>query len=168
MNNVNLSLFKYTEADFDDYQVLVADGDVMQYISGDGLTVTEARTKFDSILEINAADEHLGYFKVSDDKGLFIGDAKLERYKHDPSFLEIGYILKKDFWGKGFGSSICRILLERAERLYPQVDILGIIDPENSASKRLLEKFGFVSFFVGIEDDVPTEKLILRKSVTVK
>lgn len=165
MSNSNISLLKYSGIDFDDYQDLVADGDVMQYISGDGLTAAEARTKFDSILSINEAEEHLGYFTVRDDNGLFIGDAKLERYKHDPHFLEIGYILKKDFWGQGFGSSICRVLLERAEQLYPQVDILGIIDPENSASKRLLEKFGFVSFFVGIEDDVPTEKLILKKRV---
>jgi len=168
MNNANLSLFKYIQADFDDYQHLVADGEVMQYISGNGLTANEARSKFDSILLVNETEEHLGYFKVLDAGGVFIGDAKLERYKHDTSFLEIGYILKQKYWGQGFGSAICRLLLERAALYYPGVDILGIIDPENSASKRLLEKFGFASFFVGIEDDVPTEKLILRMSVTVK
>ncbi|MNL68026.1 hypothetical protein D3C87_1926870 [compost metagenome] len=60
---------------------------------------------------------------------------------------------------------ICTKLLSLAEELFSTVDIIGIIDPDNAASKRLLEKFGFKSYFIGIEDDLPTEKLILKKQL---
>ena len=39
----------------------------------------------------------------------------------------------------------------------------GLIHPENKASKRLLEKFGFQSYFIGEENGIPTEKLLLQK-----
>jgi hypothetical protein len=42
--------------------------------------------------------------------------------------------------------------------------VIGIIDPDNAASRQLLTKFGFQSYFVGIEDEVATEKLILKRT----
>lgn len=77
--------------------------------------------------------------------------------------LEIGYLLKDAFWRKGFGTKICEKLLERAKEIAPNDNIIGVIDPDNIASRRLLEKFGFKSYFVGEEDGIPTEKLVLRK-----
>ena len=87
----------------------------------------------------------------------------MEWYKPDETQLEIGYMLKEEFWGKGYGTMICSELLSLADTVLAKKDIIGIIDPENAASKKLLEKFGFQSYFVGIEDDLPTEKLILRR-----
>jgi len=77
--------------------------------------------------------------------------------------LEIGYLLKEAFWGKGYGTMVCIKLLSLAEQRWPTEDVIGIIDPENMASKKLLEKFGFKRYFIGVEDDLPTEKLILKR-----
>lgn len=159
----SISLTKYTVSDFSTYYPLVKEDNVMQYITGKGLTQEEARKKFDSMIEINAKDAKIGYFKVYNSAGEFIGDAKLEWNMLDSSQLEIGYILKEVYWGKGYGSMICTKLLSLAEKLFSTVDIIGIIDPDNAASKRLLEKFGFKSYFIGVEDNLPTEKLILKK-----
>jgi ribosomal-protein-alanine N-acetyltransferase len=38
------------------------------------------------------------------------------KYTDDNTLLEIGYILKKEFWGKGYGSLICQELLVLAEK----------------------------------------------------
>lgn len=158
-----LQLLKYKWEDFHDYRSLVADDQVMKYITGKGMSEEQAREKFASIMRINEDDDLLGYFKViHDDVGL-IGDCKLVRYKYDRSALEIGYLLQYAFWRKGVGTKICEQLLERAAEIAPNGDIIGVIDPDNVASKRLLEKFGFKSYFVGEEDGIPTEKLVLRK-----
>ncbi len=158
-----LQLLKYTWEDFYIYCSLVADGRVMKYITGEGMSGEQARKKFASIMQINEENELLGYFKVIDHDVGLIGDCKLVRYKYDCSVFEIGYLLQHAFWRKGVGTKICEKLLERAAEIAPNDDIIGVIDPDNVASKRLLEKFGFKSYFVGEEDGIPTEKLVLRK-----
>ncbi|PRD57215.1 GNAT family N-acetyltransferase [Sphingobacterium gobiense] len=158
-----LQLVKYKWEDFHDYCALVADDHVMKYITGKGMSEEQAREKFTSIMQINEEDDLLGYFKVLDDAAGFIGDCKLVSYKYDRAVLEIGYLLQQIFWKRGFGTKICETLLEQAGEIAPCKDVIGIIDPDNIASRRLLEKFGFESYFIGEEDGVSTEKLILRR-----
>lgn len=158
-----LQILKYKQEDFDSYYSLVTDDQVMKYITGKGMSEEQALRKFTEILQINKDDDLLGYFKVIDHDTELIGDCKLVRYKRDRSVLEIGYLLKRTFWKKGFGTKICQKLLEKAAEIAPNDDIVGVIDPDNIASKRLLEKFGFERYFVGEEDGVPTEKLVLHK-----
>lgn len=158
-----LEFKKYVSEDFMLFKELVKDDEIMQYISGKGLTVEEAQRKFDSILEINK-HQQLGYFKVLDaGTKVFLGDCKLVEYRKDPSVFEIGYLLQKQFWQKGIGSRICKAMLELAQKLDGDKDVVGIIDPENHASRKLLMKFGFESFFVGVEEGIATEKLILKR-----
>ncbi|RZJ89376.1 MAG: N-acetyltransferase [Chryseobacterium sp.] len=164
MNNNKLVLSKYEEQDFESYYSIVQQDAVMQYISGKGLSIEQARAKFHAILEQGVAEEPLGYFKVNNEAADFIGDCKLVYYKHDPSLLEIGYILKPEYWGKGLGTMICQEMLALADQVAPSKDIIGLIDTGNKASKKLLEKFGFTICFLGMEDGLPTEKLLLKKS----
>ena len=110
------------------------------------------------------------HFKTMD-KYSYISNAEVgyldqlyQNYKKDPSVFEVGYLLRQEHWGKGLGTQICESMLALATALNPNKDVIGIIDPDNTASKRLLSKFGFKSFFVGIEDDIATEKLILKRT----
>lgn len=164
MEQNKLTYIKYTTTDFGAFETLVFDDDIMRYISGKALSMEQAKNKFKSILTINGQEENLGYFKVYDANNNLLGDCKLERCKQDTSKLEIGYILKKRYWGQGYGTQFCTAMLTLANDFYPSKDIIGIIDPDNIASKKLLEKFGFERFFIGIEDELPTEKLILKRS----
>lgn len=164
METKTIVLTKYLESDFLLYYSLVKEDKVMRYISGCGLTIEQARKKFKSIMEVNALHTKIGYFKVYNSTSEFIGDCKIERNTRDKTKLEIGFIFKENFWGKGYGTMICAKLLTLANEELPTVDIIGIVDPKNAASKNLLEKFGFQSYFVGVEDDLPTEKLILKKA----
>lgn len=161
--NKEITYSKYTASDIEIFKTLVYDDEIMKYISGKALTEKEAEAKFSAILKVNNREDKLGYFKVCTIMGEFIGDCKLECYKHDSSILEIGYILKKAYQGLGYGTQICKDLLAISQAYFPKQDIIGIIDPENIASKKLLTKFDFKSYFVGVEDALPTEKLILRR-----
>ncbi len=158
-----ITMSKYNPEDFLTFRSLVDDDDVMKYVSGEALSEEKAKAKFTSILYVNRTQDSLGYFKVYNDQNVFIGDCKLEKYRHDNTLLEIGYILKKEFWGKGYGSLICKELLLLAEKSEPDMNIIGNIDPENIASNRLLEKFGFSSYTTATIDGMITESLMLTK-----
>ena len=154
---------KYKPTDFNDYYKLVQDDEVMKYISGKGLNEEQANHKFTSLLEKGSADDNLGFFKVYDDNDTLIGDCKLVYNKHLDNSLEIGYLLRKEFWRKGFGTMICEHLLGEASQKFSSLEVMAVIDPDNIASKKLLEKFNFESYWKGIENDLPTEKLLLKK-----
>jgi RimJ/RimL family protein N-acetyltransferase len=57
---------------------------------------------------------------------------------------EVGYFFAPDRWGQGFASelvAVCTTLADRALRL---PELRGFAHPENIASRRVLEKAGFV------------------------
>lgn len=156
---------KYQLEDFAAYYDLVKDDQVMRYITGKGMAEAEARVMFDGFLKTNQLDPLLGYFKVFDTKTqIRVGECKLVNYQKDPSVFEIGYLLREQFWKKGYGTMICEHLLALATTMDRHKDVIGIIDPANTASRKLLEKFNFVSFFIGKEDGLPTEKFILKRN----
>lgn len=154
---------KYNAVDFLQFLNLVQEEQVMKYVTGKPLSLEQANTKYASILEINETDSVLGYFRILKDENM-LGDCKLVNDKHNANLFEVGYLLKEVYWGRGFGTKVLAHLLELADTIDASKDIIGIIDPENIASKRLLEKFGFKSYFIGIENNLPTEKLMLKKS----
>ena len=156
-----IELKKYVDTDLPDYQQLVSSPEVMVYITGDGMDHRQSQAKFSSIMSINKQHPSIGYFQVLDQSTKeILGECKLVYYIDDATVFEIGYLLKKDYWRQGLGSKICCSLLKLAQRIDPKMDIIGIIHPDNNASKRLLEKFGFSSYFHGIENGIPTEKFI--------
>jgi ribosomal-protein-alanine N-acetyltransferase len=58
---------------------------------------------------------------------------------------EIGYGLLKEYWGKGFASSIVCNITKYGFLELELHRIFGLVDPENKASIRVLEKNGFSS-----------------------
>jgi len=57
--------------------------------------------------------------------------------------IEIGYILKRTAWGKGYATEACRRLLQFAFEVSPLDEVYAVIDPENAASRNVLLKSGF-------------------------
>ena len=56
--------------------------------------------------------------------------------------IEIGYILRKSAWGKGYATEACARLLEFAFKESPLTEIVATTDPENAASQHVLKKCG--------------------------
>ena len=159
-----LTFKKYTAKDFLHYHNLVKEDDVMKYITGKGMSVADANKKFDFILDLGRQHECLRYFQVLDAANdTIIGDCKLVFYKKDNSVFEIGYLLKREHWKKGLGTKICEHLLSLALKIDQDKGIIAVIHPQNIASRKLLEKFGFISYFQGNEEGVTIEKLILTR-----
>jgi RimJ/RimL family protein N-acetyltransferase len=62
---------------------------------------------------------------------------------------ELGYWIGRAFWGAGFATAAARALLQ----LDPVRPLYGVVAAHNLASRRVLEKCGFV--LVGTVDDLP-------------
>jgi len=58
--------------------------------------------------------------------------------------IEIGYMLKRSAWGKGYATEATKRLLKFAFEETPLEEIVATTDPENTASQRVLEKCGLV------------------------
>ena len=58
--------------------------------------------------------------------------------------VEVGYILKKSAWGKGYATEACRRLLRFAFEETALDEIVATLDSENRNSRHVLEKCGLV------------------------
>ena len=142
MKSERLIFKKFKKEDFPLYFQLTGNEQVMKMISGKALSKEEALQRFENILILNKKVKELGYFIVkSIHDGSFIGLAKI--VLHENKEAEIGYSLLPENWGKGYGSEISRALVKEAKHFDFIESLVAIIDPENIASKKILEKSHF-------------------------
>jgi len=151
-------LKKLSAGDFEAFYALAGNAKVMLMITGKPQTREEALKKFHSLLENNRWKESLGSFMVFERKNSrLLGFAKLEIKGENPHEAELGYMLLPEFWGMGYGSEIAAYLMKRAEADRDLTRVYAIIDPANTASKKILLRLGFVSEGKSIIDGWPGE-----------
>ncbi|MBU1175547.1 MAG: GNAT family N-acetyltransferase [Alphaproteobacteria bacterium] len=103
-----------------------------------------------------SADEHA--YAVATDDGGFIGVIGLQLKSEAP--VELGYWLGEPYWGLGYGSEAVDALVAAADRAGCD-RIAARALSSNRASRRVLEKSGFVETAERIDDCGP------RKGVSV-
>jgi L-amino acid N-acyltransferase len=82
---------------------------------------------------------------VAESNGQVVGYASLSPFREKPGYsksAEDSIYVRKDFQGRGVGTSLMKEILARAARLGYHTIIAGIVPP-NEASVRLHERFGF-------------------------
>lgn len=75
--------------------------------------------------------------------GRVIGKFSLFSINPDNRRAEVGYVLNRQFWGKGYGTELLAAMIEAAFDGYQLHRLEADIDPDNAASLALLRKFGF-------------------------
>ena len=90
-----------------------------------------------------------------EEDGAFIGYVIYHDYDNDSK--EIGWILSKRFWGKGFAQALTEILIQKAKAGGKSAVIE--CTPEQEATKHIAEKFGFM--YTGLIDGCDVYKLDL-------
>lgn len=73
----------------------------------------------------------------------FMGWCGLE-YLPDSNETEVGYLLGHTFWGNGYGTEAAKASVEFGLRDIQLKEIIGLTDPLNIASQRVLEKSGLI------------------------
>ena len=146
MNDVTLEterliLRMWRDDDIREYAELCADAEVMRYIGGKTLDRTEAWRHMASMIGhwylrgygVWAVEEKAG--------GRLVGRIGCINPEGWPGF-EVGWTLKREFWGKGYATEAARRSLEYAFYELDQPHVISLIHPENRASIRVAERLG--------------------------
>ena len=124
----------FTEADEPALRLLLADEAVMRYLEP---PFSPERTRA-FLREAGLCGRPL-IWAVDGEDGRFIGYVIYHAY--DETSMELGWVLARSAWGRGYASALTRLMIERA-RAAGKALVLECA-PEQAATKRIAEKFGF-------------------------
>lgn len=139
-----LCLKEMRQDDFDDLKMMLQDPDVM-YAYEHNFSDADVQSWLDRNIK-RYKDFGFGlwgiYLKETDG---FIGNAGLSMQDTDvEQVIEIGYLLKKEFWHKGYASEITKGIKEYAFNELGLSKVYSIIKHDNIASQKVAKKLGMV------------------------
>ena len=142
LHTERLRLRAFQGGDLDEYARMCADPEVMKYI-GTGVTLTRAEA-WRSMAGILGHWKLLGYgmFAVERrDTGQLIGRAGFLDPPDWPGF-ELGWLLGREHWGRGFAVEAARRALDYAFADLGRDRVISLIRPGNHRSIRVAEALG--------------------------
>jgi [ribosomal protein S5]-alanine N-acetyltransferase len=138
-----LKIRRFTEKDLDNLYSLLSDKEVMKYYPKP-LSRVESEHWLKSILEDykNNGVSWWAIFKGA--TGEFVGQVGiLLRPIENTRRYMLAYMLKKEFWSRGYASEAVEKIIDYVHTAYGIDDILCLVRPVNIPSIRLAEKLGF-------------------------
>ncbi len=146
MNEVTLETERlimrmWRESDFDEYAELCADPEVMRFLGGKVFDRTEAWRQMASMIG-HWYLRGYGIWAVEEkESGRLAGRIGCINPEGWPGF-EVGWTLRREFWGKGYATEAARRALEYGFNELDRAHIISLIHPENRASIRVAERLG--------------------------
>jgi|SRR6267142_6278775 len=137
-----LTLRMLRESDFEPYAEMVADPEVMRFIA-DGKTLSRHLAWRN--LAMIVGHWHLrgyGPWAVEErSTGQLVGRIGFWNPEGWPGF-ELGWILRRQFWGRGYATEGARAALDFAFTHMDHQQVISLIYPENAASIRVAQRLG--------------------------
>jgi len=146
-------LRRLTQDDADNLFELDSDPEVMQFLTG-GIPHTR------SFIVDEALPHYLGFYDrfaafgfwaaIEKSSSDFMGWFHFRPYREDPDEIELGYRLKKAYWGNGYATEGSMALIDKGFRELGVDKAVSTTMALNKASRRVMEKAGlrFESEFI--------------------
>ncbi len=125
---------EFEKSDLENLFGTLSDPDVMTYIE-DPYTFEDTQALLDDVL----SSEERSIHAVEDDNGNYIGYVIFHPYEADS--YELGWLLNKSEWGKGYASGLTEMMIEEARK--KGMNAVIECDPWQEVTKHIAEKFGF-------------------------
>jgi len=123
------------------YQIM-GDSEVMRYwASGPDKTVEQTRERIESMLQEWRANEFGDWAVIKKEDNTLIGFCGLHHISNMPE-VNLGFVLDKATWGKGYATEAALASLSFGFEKCHLSQIVGVTDPDNLATRRVLEKCG--------------------------
>ena len=142
LESKRLAFYKMDSSDFDDIAEMLKNKNVMyawEYVFSD----TEVQDWIDKNTE-KYKKYNLGYF-IAFDKNLqkVVGQiALMPDTINNKTYLEIGYILKQEFWHKGYTKEGAKAMIDYAFNVLGEKSVIAEIRPMNTASQKVAQSLG--------------------------
>jgi ribosomal-protein-alanine N-acetyltransferase len=140
-----LTLREWTPEDAPALFALASDAEVMRYVDDGRPWVDPARAR-ESVGRIAERWRVNGYGRwavVEKDGGRVVGSCGFGPLA-ETGEIDFGYILARDRWGRGYATEAARAALRCGFERLGFREVVGNAVPENTPSRRVLEKLGFV------------------------
>ena len=131
-----MKIRKFTEADHQDLYETISDPAVMEYIEP---PYTEEKTR--TFLRSAALGDAPKIYAAENNAGEYVGYVIYHEY--DPGSVEIGWLLKKSAWGRGYARELTKMMIDKAFR--DGKDVVIECDPGQAVTKHIAESFGFAN-----------------------
>lgn len=133
-----LLLRRARESDVDAFFAIMSDAETMRYWSTTPhRSIETTRAWVRSMID---ADPAVSDEFVIEHEGRAVG--KVGAYR----LPEIGFILRRDLWGKGIMTEAATALIEHLFRARDVTELVADVDPRNVGSLRVLSRLGFVEY----------------------
>lgn len=137
-----LLLRTWEEVEPEDVLRVYGDPEVWRYMPGEPMGSTmEARMRIQQGIE---QESELGFTRWALHEratGRWIGDCGLAPSEGGPR-VEVAYLLGRESWGQGYATEAARASVTLGFLDHGLDELLGLVVPENVASRRVLEKSG--------------------------
>lgn len=121
-----------------------SDHEAMKYWSAQPIRqLDEAAQMVADDLDLQRGDSAAFWAIVLPRTGRVIGKFSLFYIDRQNRRAEVGYVINRKFWGKGYGTEVLGAMIEAAFVRFSLHRLEADIDPDNAASIALLRKFGF-------------------------
>ncbi len=139
-----LVLRPFRHADAADLFAVYSDPEVFRHVPiGDWKHVDEAHQRIARDINTMAIGEYIRLAVERREDSRVLGEVLLFKFDLSSRRAEIGYALARSAWGCGYVAEALPPLIEYGFRELNLNRLEAVIDPRNTASAKVLERFGF-------------------------
>ena len=132
------------ETDLADLLAINGDDEVTRYLPyATWQSLSDGQAWFKRMAALNATGTGLQFVAVEKSTGRVVATCLLFRYDEQSARAELGYVLGRAHWGRGFMHEALSALITYAFDFYALRRLEAEVDPANDPSNRLLQKLGF-------------------------
>lgn len=127
------------------FEIVFSNAEVMQHaFYGKTFDKAEAATFFEDNFDFAGSGIGLGVLTLKDTGEIIGFSGLLPCSALGEKDYEIGFVLGRDYWGKGYATEIGQAQIKFGFEVIACDRLLGVVLPENAASKAALVKSGMV------------------------
>ena len=143
LETTRLRLRPFTADDHDAIHAVYADPEVMRYVGhGAHRTPSETTRALRGYAGALAARGYGFVAVIERSTGAVVGDAGLHPLAGRGPDVELGYTLARAAWGHGYATEMGAALIDHAFGALGLPRVMAQVEPDNLASRRVLEKLG--------------------------
>ncbi len=135
--------YRVTADDLD--YLLESDGDIriQRWLFGKVQTPEQSRARLDRWLQM--WQEHgIGFWIFQNPGRAVVGHGGLFPSPRESGQVEVGYVVKPTYWGRGFATEITKASLRIGFESLGLRRVIGIAQSVNASSRRVMEKCGMI------------------------
>jgi ribosomal-protein-alanine N-acetyltransferase len=142
LRSARLLLREFRDDDFAAVHSYGSDPEVTKYVPWGPNAPEDTRTFLSFAMDAAREEPRRDYTLAAEVEGAVVGAAHLQLVSAAHAVGEIGYVVRRDHWGKGLAQEMARILVRFGFEDLGLHRLQATCDPQNIASRRVLEGVG--------------------------